>query len=140
MDRARFLTSGLGFALSPAVLASTGPPWARGLLEIHHIATGRGNSTLIIGPDGTTILIDAGAAHSPARFMAPALPNAWRTPGDWIGRYARRVVSAAGGTGLDYFIATHYHDDHLSGLADVLRAVPVRRFVDRGFDYAPPAT
>jgi hypothetical protein len=36
--------------------------WTPGTLDIHQIATGRGNSALIIMPDGTTLLVDAGAA------------------------------------------------------------------------------
>ncbi len=31
-----------------------------GLLEIHQINVGQGQATLIIGPDGTTVLMDAG--------------------------------------------------------------------------------
>ena len=29
-------------------------PWTPGTLDIHHINTGRGDSTLFIFPDGTT--------------------------------------------------------------------------------------
>jgi hypothetical protein len=36
-------------------------PWKRGYLDIHHISTGRGSSAFILGPDGTTMMIDAGA-------------------------------------------------------------------------------
>ena len=140
MNRAQFLASGVGIALRPAILASIEIPWERGCLEIHHIATGRGNATLIIGPDATTILIDAGAAHSPSRYMAPALPNATRSPGEWIGRYVRHATLRARRNALDYFIATHYHDDHLGGLADVLREIAVRRFIDRGDEYEASAT
>jgi hypothetical protein len=41
------------------------PAWKPGILDIHHINTGRGNSSLVICPDGTSIPIDAGAANSP---------------------------------------------------------------------------
>jgi len=40
----------------PSVLA----PWKPGTLDIHHLAYGRGNSTFVLCPDGTSILIDAG--------------------------------------------------------------------------------
>ena len=33
-----------------------------GTLDIHHISTGRGNATFFVLPDGTTLLVDAGAA------------------------------------------------------------------------------
>ncbi len=48
------------------------PLWKPGILDIHHINTGRGNSSLAICPDGTSILIDAGAANSPVAFMNAA--------------------------------------------------------------------
>jgi len=36
------------------------PPWTQGHLDIHQISTGRGNAALVILPDGTTLLVDAG--------------------------------------------------------------------------------
>ena len=45
-----------------------------GALEIHHISTGRGNSTLCIFPDGTTLLIDAGAVRGKPELLAPLRP------------------------------------------------------------------
>ena len=77
-------------------------PWQPGMLDIHHINTGRGNSSLILGPDGTSILIDAGAANTPTQFMNPARPNDSRRPGEWIARYAQRQLSAAHRQELDY--------------------------------------
>ena len=41
-------------------------PWRPGMLDIHHISTGRGDSTLIVGPDGSTVMIDAGASLTPS--------------------------------------------------------------------------
>ena len=45
-----------------AVAGSALPPWREGYLDLHHINTGRGNATLVMMPDGTSLLIDAGAA------------------------------------------------------------------------------
>src|ERR1700733_11780746 len=39
------------------------PAWKPGILEIHQIATNRGNSALLILPDGTTMMVDAGAIY-----------------------------------------------------------------------------
>lgn len=39
------------------------PLWSPGELDIHHIDTGRGNAASLIGPDGTTLLIDCGASN-----------------------------------------------------------------------------
>ena len=36
------------------------PEWKEGYMDIHTIATGRGDATFIVMPDGTTLLIDAG--------------------------------------------------------------------------------
>ena len=133
------------------------PAWQPGVLEIHHIDTGRGNSTLILGPDGTSLLIDAGEAHSEERTMAPPRPDASRRAGEWIARYVQRQLHRTGKSGLDLMLLTHLHGDHvgevtaaspqssignyrLTGAADVAEAISVREVIDRGWpDYAYPA-
>ena len=134
------------------------PPWEPGVLELHHIDTGRGNACVVMGPDGTSILIDAGEAHSAERTMAPARPDSSRRAGEWIARYLRRQLERTKQTGLDIVLLTHLHGDHvgevtasspqsthgpyrLTGIADVADAVPIRELVDRGCpDYSYPAT
>ncbi|HEY9127409.1 MAG TPA: hypothetical protein VIM62_09805, partial [Acidobacteriaceae bacterium] len=59
-------------------------PWREGMLDLHHINTGRGNSTLAVLPDGTSLLIDAGAAGSAEPAMCEAKPDGSRRPGEWI--------------------------------------------------------
>ena len=61
-------------------------PWSEGVLDIHHISTGKGNATFVIFPDGTTLLVDAGAATTPIPY-ATAKPNDSRRPGEWVARY-----------------------------------------------------
>jgi beta-lactamase superfamily II metal-dependent hydrolase len=160
-----------GSAASFALLASyqahcttvpAGPmePWQRGFLDIHHISTGRGNSVLAICPDGTSIMVDAGATKGPTDALGPARPDASRRPGEWIGRYALHHLRTAPKRELDYFVLTHFHGDHmgeittdspvsskgdyrLSGVADVAELIPVRQLIDRGYpsyDYPAPAT
>lgn len=132
-------------------------PWRPGGLDIHHIATGRGDSTLIIGPDGSSLMIDAGASGAAAPPALPPRPSAARRPGEWIARYARRRLRDTGGLGIDVFLATHQHPDHvgdvgadtplapgggyrLTGVSDVDRLVPITRLVDRGYpDYDAPS-
>ena len=52
------------------------PPWTPGCLDIHHIATGRGNATFILMPDGTSLLIDAGATNNALDVSALPKPGA----------------------------------------------------------------
>jgi beta-lactamase superfamily II metal-dependent hydrolase len=135
-------------------------PWQRGLLDIHHISTGRGNSVLMICPDGKSILIDAGAVKGPTEAMAPARPNSARRPGEWIGRYARYHLRTAPRQELDYAVLTHFHGDHigdvtpdcpaapageyrLTGISDVAEIIPIGKIIDRGFpnyNYPAPST
>ena len=80
-------------AQTPAV-GSPLPRWTPGTLDIHQISTGRGNSALFIMPDGTTMLVDAGAAGDGIAETEPH-PDASRAPGDWIARYVKRHLPAS---------------------------------------------
>ncbi len=42
------------------IIAQKLPDWEEGMMDIHHINTGRGDAAFLILPDGTTFLIDAG--------------------------------------------------------------------------------
>lgn len=136
------------------------PVWKEGEMEIHHINTGKGESVFCIFPDGTTLLIDAGDISSlpPAR-VTPCLPNDSRSPGEWIARYISNRVPGIDKKGLDYFMLTHFHGDHmgiptdqspktkkggdylLSGVSDVAEYVPFKKLIDRdwpSYDYPQP--
>lgn len=133
-------------------------PWQPGLLDIHHISTGRGNSTLAICPDGTSFMVDAGASTRPLKFTTSPKPDGSRRPGEWIARYALRHLQATGHQSLDYFLLTHLHGDHmgelnastpqskrgnyrLTGVTDVAELLPIRHFLDRAwpdYDYPQP--
>ena len=127
---------------SDAVAGDVLPAWSSGIFDIHHIDTARGNSTLLIFPDGTTMMIDAGAVVTAAAgTINPARPNGSRRPGEWLGRYA---LAHAPSPQIDYFLATHLHNDHIDGLADVDTLIPIGTFLDRGFPHyaanqRPPA-
>jgi hypothetical protein len=162
IDRRSFLklASAAAFAGSVRDYAeSTSPvlePWKPGMLDIHHLAYGRGNSTFAICPDGTTLLIDAGTIEDSLDVSCAQKPNANVRPGQWIASYVLRQMRAARRTELDYALITHLHPDHLgdlgpenppspkgnyrlTGIMDVDAIVPINRLIDRGFpDYNSP--
>jgi len=170
MDRRHFLRNSL-LAIAaerlshPAARAfAQGPkeatpldPWKPGYLEIHQIATNRGNSALLILPDGTTMMVDAGALYGTTPYLSEPRPSNQRRPGEWIGRYVQRRLQSASLEGIDVFMLTHLHADHVGGLppnstpnaegyvptgvSDVASIVHIRRFVDRdwpSYDYPAP--
>ncbi|HEX6703374.1 MAG TPA: MBL fold metallo-hydrolase [Albitalea sp.] len=131
-------------------------PWRPGTLDIHHIATGCGNSILAVMSDGTSVLIDAGAASANPGVTASPRPDGSHRPGQWIARYARRHLAPTGRARLDYALITHLHPDHLgdvsdaqptstrgeyrlTGIMDVADSLPIGTLVDRCYpDYDFP--
>ena len=139
--RARLFGTIAAMALAGAPLAAQTvgeklPPRTAGTLDIHQINTGRGNSALLVLPDGTSLVIDAGNGGNLPPRGTPPHPDASRTPGEWIARYAR----AMGVEAIDYAYLTHFHDDHMDGLVDVGQHIPIQTMIDRGFptyDFPP---
>lgn len=134
-------------------LAASQPGW----LDIHHVAADRGNASFVQFPDGTSLLVDAGASLNGTDMLMATRPGTSRRAGEWIGRYVRRHLGRCGLEGLDYLLVTHLHPDHvgdvdgtsprsrrgpyrLSGVTDVAEQVAVRTLIDRGFpDYDFPS-
>ncbi|HHT30914.1 ComEC/Rec2 family competence protein [Petrimonas mucosa] len=130
------------------------PPWEKGDLDIHFISTGRGNSTFVLMPDGTTLLIDAGDLNSESERYTPPVPDRSKTPGQWIADYIQQFHPEKKNGTLDYVLVTHYHDDHignftpqsktdikggykLSGITEVGSIIPIRKLIDSGSDFRP---
>jgi competence protein ComEC len=85
-------------------------------LRVYFIDVEGGQATLFVTPDGQSLLIDTG----------------W--PGN-DGRDADRIVAAAKRAGLsriNYVLITHYHSDHVGGLAQLVARIPVDTFIDHG--------
>lgn len=69
-------------------------------VRIVSVDVGQGDCTLIIGPDGTTLLIDGGGLNKEDTVWA--------------------AVDQYTGGRVDHVVATHYDADHLAGLAGFL--------------------
>jgi beta-lactamase superfamily II metal-dependent hydrolase len=96
------------------VLAQAQSAAPRTTLEIYYLDTEGGQATLFVSPSGGSMLVDAGYAG---------------------GRDADRIVAAMkeqGVTMLDHMVVTHYHGDHVGGVADLAAKVPIRHFYDHG--------
>lgn len=100
MKAPRLLTFLFAFTLLLALPARAFEP--SGMLEIHYInPTIQAGVTLVIGPDGTTVLMDDGKA------------------GDLVPDYLAGIGLVAGEDDLDYTIAGHLDADHIRGLKDI---------------------
>jgi beta-lactamase superfamily II metal-dependent hydrolase len=124
------------------------PLWEKGYLDIHHINTGCGECAYCILPDGTTLLIDAGDNDpNSERHVAPR-PNDSKTPGAWIADYILAHSPENKPKMIDYFLATHFHTDHiggvfktksskadyyLTGISEVAEYIPVGKIIDRDY-------
>ena len=109
MTRLVLLTA-LLISVVVAAAASSAKP-----LDIYFIDVEGGQSTLLITPDGQSLLIDAGYARN--------------------GRDAERILTVAREAGLerlDYLLVTHYHPDHVGGVPGVAAKLPVGTFIDYG--------
>src|SRR5687768_1982829 len=85
-------------------------------LTLHFIDVEGGQATLVVTPQGESLLVDAG----------------W--PG-FEGRDANRIVAAAKKAGIskiDYLVVTHYHTDHVGGVEQLADRFPIITFVDHG--------
>ena len=88
------------------LLAFLATPLLAQNLEIHYINVAWGGSVLVIGPDGTTVLLEAGDTGKGTSYVVPYLQS----------------IGIAAADGLDYTIAGHQHCDHIGGLDEVINA------------------
>jgi competence protein ComEC len=85
-------------------------------LKVFFVDVEGGQSTLFVTPKGHSLLIDTG----------------------WPGhnnRDADRIVEVAKKAGLskiDYVLLTHYHEDHVGGVPQLVSRIPVGTFIDHG--------
>ena len=89
-------------------------------LEIYWVDVEGGAATLILSPSGESMLIDTGFEVD--------------------GRDAKRIYAAAQQAGLekiDYVVISHYHADHVGGLAALSKMIPLGSFYGRGDEIEP---
>ena len=111
-------------------------PWRKGHFQIHFIYTGVTESTFLIYPDGTSLLIDCGdiPAHKRGKYAVPILPGLERHAGEWIARYILRVNPHR--EKVDYMLLTHYHSDHGGGRLSHAGLAPNGEYYLSGFGQA----
>ena len=83
-------------------------------LAVYFIDVEGGQSTLIVTPARESLLVDTGypGMRDASRIMA--------------------AVRDAGLTQIDYLLVTHFHPDHVGGVVELSRQVPIRTFIDHG--------
>jgi len=112
----QFLIAVLCVCVFTVVTPCIATPPAPKPLQIYFIDVEGGQATLVVAPNGESLLIDTG----------------W--PG-YEGRDADRILSAAHQAGLkelDYVLITHYHRDHVGGVPQLADGIKIGTFVDHG--------
>ena len=85
-------------------------------LEIYLIDVEGGQATLFVAPSGESMLVDTG----------------------WSGNNSRdagRIAAAAKHAGvkqIDFLLVTHFHEDHVGGVPQLARKLPIKNFIDHG--------
>jgi beta-lactamase superfamily II metal-dependent hydrolase len=99
-----------------ALLAAAVPSRAAKHLEIYCVDVEGGQATLMVAPSGESMLVDTGY-------------------GGFNRRDAERIAAAAKAAGvkrIDYLVITHFHSDHVGGVAQLAEKLPIRHFIDHG--------
>src|SRR3989475_2772425 len=111
----------LGFLILALLLVPSGVLEAQSRnLEIYWIDVEGGAATLVVSPSGESLLIDTGFEVDD--------------------RDAKRIYAAAQQAGLkkiDYLVISHYHADHVGGLAALTKMIPIGKFFGRGDEIEP---
>jgi beta-lactamase superfamily II metal-dependent hydrolase len=94
--------------------------WAQGngKLQLHFVDVGQGDGAILISPGGQTVAFDIGQ--------------------DMVSKDCDKPVAyydQLGLTKLDHLLVSHYHQDHIGCIPDVLASVAVDRVHDRGKSY-----
>ncbi|MGH9160852.1 MAG: ComEC/Rec2 family competence protein [Vicinamibacteraceae bacterium] len=103
----------LGFVLTFTLMVVTAGAQTPKTLDIYVVDVEGGKAALFVSPSGESVLVDTGSP----------------------GRDVERIMAAVTDAGLDridYLISTHYHVDHIGGLQELAKRIPIRHFLDHG--------
>lgn len=101
----------LQFAAQAPAQSNAGKP-----LLIYSIDVEGGQATLLVAPSGASLLVDAG----------------WPTDDSRDAQRIQIAMKDAGITRLDHVLVTHYHHDHVGGVPQLVKRIPVGEFLDHG--------
>jgi competence protein ComEC len=112
--RALFASLAVVMLLVSAPGAQTRPAKVAKTFDFYVIDVEGGAATLFVTPTGETAMIDSGnpGARDLDRIMA--------------------ALTEVGVKELDYLISTHYHVDHIGGMQELAKRVPIKHYVDHG--------
>src|SRR5579871_5255698 len=102
-------------AISLAMLLAASAYGAK-TFDIYFIDVEGGQATLLVSPSGQSMLIDTGFAGNG-------------------GRDADRIAAASKAAGvkrIDYLMISHFHGDHVGGVANLEQRLPIVNFLDHG--------
>jgi beta-lactamase superfamily II metal-dependent hydrolase len=105
--------SALILPLGPAIPTAQTTPASQSL-QIWVVDVEGGKAALYVAPTGQSLLIDTGfpGVRDHDRIMA--------------------AIADSGIKQLDYLLSTHYHVDHIGGVVDLARSIPIATYVDHG--------
>lgn len=112
----------IALAFSAYLSLAGDPALAQRELTIYAIDVEGGGATLFVAPSGESLLIDTGNGGAAAPRDAGRIMQA---------------IDDAGLDALDHLIVTHYHGDHIGGLAELASRIPIRHFIDHGANVQP---
>ena len=95
---------------------------ARKTLDIYTVDVEGGNAQLFVTPSGESVLIDTGNTGAGAVRDADRIMEA---------------VKDAGIKQIDHLIITHFHGDHIGGLSELAKRIPIKEFFDHGPNIQP---
>lgn len=84
-------------------------------LRVHFLDVGQGDAAWVQVPGGVNVLVDGGPSGAGPKVIA--------------------ALKAGGVTRLDWMVGSHPHEDHIGGLVDVLRDLPVSQALDPGYNH-----